>query len=123
LRALAGLDAPLFLDIYRFARDRYETDKASYHISGRLDRAPDPDAMPGSALPEVLDQFDARQILHVTFGSVLTATDERGRSRFAAPLAAVLESHREAYAATLERHFVKHLAPFAAASAGKDDRP
>jgi hypothetical protein len=122
LRTLAELDPSLFVDIYRFARDRYETDKASYHISGRLDRAPGPDGMPGSALPEVLDQFDARQILHVTFGSVLTATDERGRSRFAAPLAAVLESHREAYAATLERHFVKHLVPFAAVSKQKDDQ-
>jgi hypothetical protein len=49
------------------------------------------------------------QVLHVTFGQVLT---ERG---LAEPLLAELRKRPEAYADTLERHFLKHLRPFAAA--------
>ena len=88
LRTLA-LSAPrLFREIYAFCWEHYETDRASYHVSGRLDRAPSPSAGEEAALAEVLDQFDARQILHVTFGSVLTARTAEGRSRFADRLCA-----------------------------------
>ena len=64
----------------------------------------------------LLDQFDARQILHVTFGSVLTAHDPSGRRRFYDRMMEVLNVHPEAYAANLKAHFLRHLRPFAAYS-------
>lgn len=108
LRACAGFDVPLFRAIYAFAIERYETDRASYHVSGSLDRVPAPGAVADADLPGLLDQFDARQVLHVTFGSVLTS--EQG---YGARLLAGLAAHEEAHYAALERHFVRHLAPFA----------
>jgi hypothetical protein len=48
----------------------------------------------------------------VTFGSVLTATDEMGAYRFRDRLLGALESDEEAYYAVLETHFDRHLAPF-----------
>lgn len=65
------------------------------------------------SLEDVLDQFDARQVLHVTFGSVLTAMHADGASRFGDRLRATLAAHPEVYAGMLERHFATHLAPFA----------
>ncbi|MCX6036738.1 MAG: tagaturonate epimerase family protein [Chloroflexi bacterium] len=70
LRTIGVVDVDLFREIYSFARQRYETDKASYHVSAELGRAPLPEAV--TDWPGLLDQFDAREILHVTFGSVLT---------------------------------------------------
>jgi hypothetical protein len=70
LRTIAALDVNFFREIYHFARERYETDKASYHVSAELSRAPLPDQV--SDWPALLEQFDSREILHVTFGSVLT---------------------------------------------------
>jgi hypothetical protein len=58
-------------------------------------------------LPALLEQFDAREILHVTFGSVLREETLHGR------LFGLLREHPEAYAADLERHFLRHLEPFA----------
>src|SRR5918992_150583 len=58
-------------------------------------------------LPGLLEQFDAREILHVTFGSVL------GEARFRDRLFGLLQEHPERYAADLERHFLRHLEPFA----------
>jgi hypothetical protein len=49
----------------------------SYHVSGRPGGVPDPDALPGTALLALLEQRDARQVLHVTFGSALRATATR----------------------------------------------
>lgn len=110
LHTIATQDANLIAEIYAFARDRYETDRASYHVSARLDRAPQPEAvLDWSAL---LDQFDAREILHVTFGSVLTERNPDGDLRFANRLMCTLRAHPDAYAVNLDRHFTRHLKPF-----------
>ena len=58
------------------------------------------------ALPGLLDQFDARQVLHVTFGSVL--------DRYGAQLQDALRTHEERYYEALHRHFERHITPFAA---------
>ena len=63
-------------EVYAFARERDHDDRASYHVSATLERAPAPGDLAAAALPALLDQFDARQILHVTFWSVLTARAE-----------------------------------------------
>jgi tagaturonate epimerase len=113
LRTIAALDPAFFRTIYVFAREHFETDRATYHISGRLDRAPEPEALSDADLPALLEQFDARQILHVTFGSVLRYATDDGRRPFYDHLMALLREHPEAYAANVERHFLRHLRPFA----------
>lgn len=113
LRAIAALDPALFRDIYAFARERYDTDRASYHVSAEVRKAPLPNALTDAELPALLDQFDARQILHVTFGSTLIAQDEKGELRFKNRMLALLRAHPDVYASDLERHFVRHLKPFA----------
>ncbi|GAC1565056.1 MAG: hypothetical protein NVS2B7_39180 [Herpetosiphon sp.] len=111
LRTIAALDSELFREIYQFAREHYEADRASYHVSARLERAPLPGDVPDGALSDLLTQFDAREILHVTFGSVLKA--RRGeQARFYDRLMAMLRAHPDAYARNLETHFVRHLEPF-----------
>ena len=112
LRAVAAVAPALFREIYAFARERYEADRVSYHVSARLDRAPLPDAMAEADLPTLLDQFDSREILHIAFGSVLTARTATGERRFHTRLMELLRAHSERYAANLEAHFLRHLRPF-----------
>ena len=104
LRAIASIDHDLFRQILSFARLRYNEDKATYHVSADPDKVPLPDTLTDGELASVLDLFDGRQVLHVTFGSVLTRFGER--------LKEVLAKHEETHYAALEAHFVKHLAPF-----------
>ncbi len=113
LRTVAQVDSLLFREIYIFAREHYETDRASYHVSAQLAVAPLPGNLTDAALPILLEQFDAREILHVTFGSVLRELRPDGRPRFYDRLMALLRANPEAYAANLERHFIRHLRPFA----------
>ena len=49
----------------------------------------------------LLDDLNAREVLHVTFGSVLT--------RFGTQLRAALERNLDAYYDGLRLHFEKHL--------------
>jgi hypothetical protein len=110
LRTISTLDSDLFREIYIFARQQYETDKTSYHVSAKLSRAPDPGNVKN--WPALLDQFDAREILHVTFGSVLTDKMTSGHWHFRERFMELLRSHPEAYASALEKHFDRHLTPF-----------
>lgn len=114
LRTIAGLDPEFFREIYQFARERYEADRASYHVSASLEKAPTSSEVANAELPALLEQFDAREILHVTFGSVLM------EPQFRTLLMRLLRSHPEAYEANLENHFVRHLEPFARKVSGAD---
>lgn len=113
LRTIAALDTVLFREIYQFARERYTTDRASYHVSAQLDRAPLPEDVADADLPALLTQFDAREIFHVTFGSVLTTRTPQGGWLFYDRLMALLRANPEAYADNLKSHFLRHLLPFA----------
>jgi hypothetical protein len=118
LRTIAGLDPALFGEIYRFARERYATDRVTYHVSADPSLAGAGLALGKNGLPaehdlpRLLDDFHAREILHVTYGSVLTEKTWDGRLCYYDRLVALLRAHPEAYAQNLENHFVKHLTPF-----------
>ncbi len=106
LRAVATLNPSLFRSIVVFATERYPVDRASYHVSAEVGCVPEIASWQDDRLPELLDDFHAREILHVTFGSVLQ--DRRFRAQFFA----VLTGDEEIYYQMLERHFDRHLSPF-----------
>ena len=114
LRAIAATGPALFREILVFAEGRYATDKATYHVSADPRRFPDPHRLADDQLAGVLDTFDGRQLLHVTFGSVLTMRDDSGGYRFRDRLLEALSADEEAYYALLEAHIGRHLAPFSA---------
>ena len=101
LRVAAALGPALFRRILDFARDRYETDRKTYHVSAELAKVPPAADLSDAALAGLLDQFDARQVLHVTFGSVLDT--------FGADLHRLLRDHAATYEDYLRRHFTRHL--------------
>jgi hypothetical protein len=111
LRVVALRDAALFREILAFALQRFEHDRATYHMSPSLDKVPAPDALADDELPGLLDQFDARQVLHVTFGSVMIWKDG-GRYRFRGRLLRTLDANEDAYYTALQRHFRRHLAAY-----------
>ncbi len=115
LRIVARVHPTLFREILAFALERYAADRQSYHVSADTSRA---SAMIHSAsdqaLSSLLDTFEGRQVLHVTFGSVLTARDsgQGAAYRFRDRLLAVLQEHEEMYYQVLEEHFARHILPF-----------
>jgi len=99
LRAIARVEPALFSEILAFACGRYEEDRATYHVSAQVARVPEADS------EGILDQFDAREVLHVTYGSVLGS---ELRERFFA----ALRANEDLYADVLESHLGRHVAPF-----------
>ena len=96
LRVLASHEPDLFLKIYSLGRECYEVDKRTYHVSASLEFLPS-----AGDLPSLLNDFHARQVLHVTFGSAI--------GKFGAELKSALIKHEDAYYEGLRAHFEKHL--------------
>lgn len=116
LRVAAHRDPALFAAIVRFARARFETDRATYHLSARLADAPDPgectDAtrLEGAYLGHWSEVGDGkgfeglgRQIVHCTFGSVL------GDEALGSDLRALLRDEHALHTELLAEHFTRHL--------------
>ncbi len=110
LRTIAEIDSKFFMDIYSFSKDHYENDKISYHVSAQVPLAPE--VSKGYQVSKILDDFNAREILHVTFGSVLKEKNNEGKFVFYDYLMQILREHPEDYAQNLEKHFWRHLRPF-----------
>jgi hypothetical protein len=116
LRVVARHDAKLFRTICEFSRGRYDVDKATYHVHATLESVPAPAAVSNDHQLEQIylecwedvpegAGFTApgRQILHCTFGSVLT-DPTLGRA-----VRDCLEAHPDTYQEILAVHFEKHL--------------
>ncbi|MEM9419459.1 MAG: tagaturonate epimerase family protein [Planctomycetota bacterium] len=116
LRVIARHDEKLFRDIVTFSRDRYDTDKATYHVHATLDSAPPEDQV--DSLEELEREYlehwsevpagkgftkAGRQILHCTFGSVVTD------SKLGPAFFACLEAYPDTYTEILDDHFGRHL--------------
>lgn len=106
LRVLTQVNPLLFRRILTLGHERFAKDRKTYFLDCDQAKVPHSEDLGDAALPALLEQFDARQLLHVTFGSAL---DEYG-----AKLKAVLAANERAYDAVLVTHFRRHLAPFAA---------
>jgi len=116
LRVVARHDPDLFRQIIRFARARYDVDKATYHVSASVSGVPAPEEVADLHRLEqlYLECWDdvpggrgftapGRQILHCTFGSVLTDA-ELGPS-----VKTLVREHQATYTAVLQEHFARHL--------------
>ena len=115
LRVVALEDEGLFRRVVAFARDHYDLDKATYHVSATLAGVPRPDELSNADLIRrylgVWDEVPAgsgftepgRQILHCTFGSTLTDPELGPAVR------AVLLEHQDRYTEVLTEHFARHL--------------
>jgi hypothetical protein len=101
LRVLARLEPALFRRMLALACERYPQDRASYHVSAEAEKVPAPESLGDAGLPALLDDFQAREVLHCTFGSLL--------GQFGVELRAALVKHESAYREGLKAHFRKHL--------------
>ena len=109
LRTAAACEPGLFREIYDFAREHYDADRRTYHVSAEMSKVPPTSELSDDELAGRLDDFDARQAMHCTFGSVLTADDGK---LFADRLLTCLAEHEQEHYANLARHLGRHIAPF-----------
>jgi hypothetical protein len=109
LRVVARRDGAFFRELVSFCRGHYDTDRKTYHVSAVLNEVPAPEGLDDVALERVyLDENAGRQILHVTFGTVLTY-EEGGKKKYRGRLLSLLNREGATYVEVLKKHIGRHV--------------
>jgi len=108
LRVVCRTDTALFRDIAAFCRGRYDTDRASYHVSAGLEHVPER-IEDGDLERWYLENESGRQILHVTFGSVLAGGTAPDGGAFKKKILENLAANGSIYREVLHEHLGRHL--------------
>ena len=113
LRVLARTDFTLFENIVGYAHGRFDEDRRSYHISTTQSEVAalmqNELSSPKEAERLYLDERVGRQLLHVTFGSVLTRGVLPNGRTFRDALYENLQANAALHRELLRAHFEKHL--------------
>jgi tagaturonate epimerase len=112
LKVTAVKEPALFREILDYSRSLYENEKKTYHVSADLKKVKPANEYNNEQLLELFYSDDCRQILHVTFGRIVTAKDENGKLKFKERLLNCLNENEETHYNILIKHFKKHLEPF-----------
>lgn len=110
LRVVVRANPALFAEIAAYSHERFATDRASYHISTTNEEVANlTSADAGQREKVYLDDRAGRQLLHVTFGSVLTVGKASSGRLFRDEILECLNSHADLHVEFLSAHFEKHL--------------
>lgn len=110
LRVIARKNKELFGEIIHYSADRFSEDKVSYHISVSDQDIPELiKATPDQYENVFLDENHGRQLLHVTFGSVLTLGKTQQGQAFKEAILEILDKNGDLHKEVLAQHLGKHL--------------
>jgi hypothetical protein len=108
-KVIAMKDSALYREIHRFALENFEKDRASYNLTTDLSRVPDIDTISDDELINLFKQNDSRQLIHITYGSILRAKDSEGKYLFKDRIYQTLFRYEEDHYCEVYNHIRRHL--------------
>ena len=112
LKVAAVVEPQLFREILDYCSARFESEKISYHVSADVTKLKSASKYSDKELLELFDNVDCRQVLHVTFGRVLTDKNKNGEFIFKNRLIECLKNNEGTHYEIIIKHFKKHLDSF-----------
>ncbi len=109
MRAVATADPTLYREVHAYALEMFAEAKKFYHVTTDLTKIPALDTLTDADLPVLFTQNDARQLIHITYGFILTVRNEDGSYRFKDRLYKFWRENEDVYAEMLHRHIGHHL--------------
>ena len=109
MRTVARVNPALYRRMHAFALEHFEEATAYYHVSADISKVKPLAEVSDAELPEYMDEDNARQLIHITYGLLLQAKDADGRPLFKDEFFAALHDHEDEYEAALIRHIGRHL--------------
>lgn len=110
IRVVCHKDPELFQEIAAYSRDCFMRDRKTYHLSTtEEDVKVLADSDPAEAEKVYFDTNPGRQVLHVTFGSVLTVGKAANGDLFKDRVLRILRENDTLHREFLARHLGKHL--------------
>ena len=109
MELVARKDPALYREIHAFALKAFQSARQYYHVSTELADVPPIDTLPDDQLPSLFRQNAVRQLIHITYGQILTEKGPSGTPLFKELLYALWRKYDTEYAEMLEQHIGHHL--------------
>jgi hypothetical protein len=109
MRLVAMVDPALYREVHHYALAKFPEAKKFYHVTTDLAKIPDVDRLPDADLVGLFGQNDARQLIHITYGFILSDKKADGTYLFKDRLYQLWRENAQAYSDLLYHHIGKHL--------------
>lgn len=109
VRTAAKVNPGLYRRMHQYALEHFEEATAYYHVTTDISAIKPLSQVADADLHEYMDENNARQLIHITYGILLQAKDENGVPLFKTEFFNTLADQEEAYEACLISHIGKHL--------------
>lgn len=106
---VAAKDPALYREVHAFALEHFNEATAYYHVTTDLSKIPALESLGDEELPSLFSMSDARQLIHITYGLILSAKKEDGSSLFKDRLYDLWNRYAEDYEELLASHIGRHL--------------
>ena len=103
MRVCAEKAPALYREVHAFALANFDKARAYYHVSADPVRVPALSGLRDDELPGLMDENDARQLIHITYGLILSDPRLHGN------LFRLWDIEAETYAEKLEHHIGRHM--------------
>ena len=110
MQIIAEHDPKLYREVHKYALEEAFTEASKYyHVTTDLTKIPALDTLTDEQLPDLFKQNDARQLIHITYGLILTVKNADGTFVFRDRLFSAWRKYAEEYAVRLDEHIGRHL--------------
>lgn len=109
VRLVAIQNPALYREVHAYALESFAEAKKLYHVTTDLAKIPWLSTLKDEDLPKLFEQNDARQLIHITYGAILTAKNSDGSLRFKTRLYDLWRHHSQSYKNMLQQHIGRHV--------------
>ena len=109
MRVIAIVDPKFYREVHAYALEAFDEATKYYHVTTDLNKVPALDTMSDADLPKYFDMNDARQLIHITYGLILSRKNADGSFTYRDKLYSLWREHEAVYTDALVRHIGRHL--------------
>jgi len=112
MRVAAIKDPPLYREVHNYALEAFAEAKKYYHVTTDLSKIPDVSKLKDEELPKLFENNDARQLIHITYGLILSLRNVASGSDsfvYRDRLYKLWKDYEDEYRKALQKHIGKHL--------------
>jgi len=111
MRTVANVNPSLYRRMHAHALEHFEEAKSYYHVTTDIQQIKPLDDVADADLANAyMNENNARQLIHITYGILLQARDDAGNYKFRDEFYQTLIEHEDQYEQSLISHIGKHLA-------------
>lgn len=109
LRLISIYNPVLYKELHEYSLRHFPETQKYYHITPDIDDIEPINDIEKTKYQDYLENDNARQVLHVSYGLLLTAKNEKGEYLFKKDIYDMLEEYEEEYYQLLNKHIGYHL--------------